>query len=131
MVQGLRMAVFTGLSRSSRFCTSWICEILCCLAQARWRGYKARSQYKKCRRSAITIQCAWRGRVARNELKKLKHVSAYITVVDIVCKRMLCWSYCLFLVCSNSGFQFIVVQLVILLHIMYSSGLTESGWFSS
>lgn len=45
------------------------------IIQARWRGYKSRSQYNKVRKGAITFQCAWRGRVARRELRKFKSVS--------------------------------------------------------
>lgn len=48
--------------------------------QTRWRGYKAKSGYKKLQRGALVAQCLYRGRLARRELRKLKLVRS--------CKRV-------------------------------------------
>lgn len=42
--------------------------------QAKWRGHRDRSYYKKLKRASIVTQCRWRGRIARRELRKLKMV---------------------------------------------------------
>lgn len=45
--------------------------------QTRWRGYKAKSGYKKLQRGVLVAQCLYRGRLAKRELRKLKLVSCF------------------------------------------------------
>ena len=53
--------------------------------QAKWRGHRDRSYYKKLKRASIVTQCRWRGRIARRELRKLKMVCTHFCLqVDLM-----------------------------------------------